>query len=68
MWLGSVTGLAHGCKCWEEVPAAAVSHKLPVVMAATADPAVLLLLLKARPGRAAQMFALLFGLLQDPFV
>lgn len=37
--------------------------RLPVVMAAAAEPAVLLLLLQAGSGRAAEVFALLFGLL-----
>lgn len=44
------------------------SRTLPVVVAAAAEPAVLLLLLQAGPGGAAQVFALLFGLLQDTFV
>lgn len=37
-------------------------------MAATAEPTELLLLLQAGSGRTAQVFALLFGLLQDSFI
>lgn len=37
--------------------------RLPVIVAAAAEPAVLLLLLQAGSGGAAQVLALLFGLL-----
>lgn len=42
--------------------------RLPVIVAATAEPTELLLLLQAASGRTAQVFALLFGLLQDSFI
>lgn len=44
------------------------SPRSPVIVAASAEPTELLLLLQAGPGRAAQVFALLFGLLQDSLI
>lgn len=41
---------------------------LPVIMAATTQSTILFLLLMAGTGRAAQMFPLLFSLLEDSFV